>query len=334
MQHFRRTVFFLCAALFALTLVSLCLGRYAVPPDEMLRIVASRLFPVTRTWEAGMEVAVLNIRPPRVLLAMLVGAALSIAGASYQGVFRNAMAAPDFLGASSGAAFGAALAILSGLSSYLVTAVAFCFSLLTVALVFLVAHGAPGKRATNLILAGIMVSSLFSSGTSYLKLVADPSSKLPEITYWLMGSLNGTRLSDVTFAVFPVLLGLLPLVLLRWRINLLSLSEEEAHSLGVNVPRLRRVTLLCATVLTAACVSVSGAIGWVGLLVPHLCRKLVGGDCRRLLPCAMLLGALFLLVTDDVSRCLLPTEFPIGILTALLGAPFFLYLMTRKEHSL
>ena len=170
--------------------------------------------------------------------------------------------------------------------------------------------------------------------TSYIKLVADPTNQLPAITYWLMGSLSGTRMKDVTFALLPVALGAVPLLLLRWRVNLLTLSEEEARSMGVNTTALRLVVILCATVLTAASVSVSGMIGWVGLVIPHLSRKLVGSDCRRLLPASMLLGAIFLLLVDNVSRNLLAVEIPIGILTAFIGAPFFIYLMTRKEHVL
>ena len=334
MKHFRRTAFLLCASLFALALISLCLGRYPVPPREMPRILASRFIPLTATWEAGMEAAVLNIRPPRILLAMLVGASLSLAGASYQGVFRNAMAAPDFLGASSGAAFGAALAILLGFSSAGITVSAFCFSLLTVALVFLAAHRAPGKRAANLILAGIMISSLFSSGTSYLKLVADPSSKLPEITYWLMGSLSGKTWGDVRFALPFMLLGTVPLLLARWRMNLLTLGDDEARSMGIDANKLRLLVVVCATLVTAASVAVSGVIGWVGLVVPHMARRVAGNDYRRLLPVTLLLGALFLLAADDLCRCLLAVEVPIGILTSFLGAPFFLALMLRKEASL
>ena len=334
MKHFRKTAFLLCAALFVLALISLCLGRYAVPPTDVLRILASRFVPVAETWETGMEAAVLSIRPPRILLAALVGACLSIAGASYQGVFRNAMAAPDFLGASSGAAFGAALAILLGLSSASITVSAFCFSLLTVALVFFAARRAPGKRAANLILAGIMISSLFSSATSYLKLIADPSSKLPEITYWLMGSFSGKTWHDVRFALPFMLLGTVPLLLLRWRMNLLTMGDDEARAMGVDANKLRLLVVVCATLVTAASVSVSGVIGWVGLVVPHMARRIAGSDYRRLLPTALLLGALFLLAADDLCRCLLAVEIPIGILTSFLGAPFFLLLMLKREASL
>ena len=191
-----------------------------------------------------------------------------------------------------------------------------------------------GTGEGDILLSGVMIGSLFSACTSYVKLVADPANQLPEITYWLMGSLSGVRLRDVGFAVIPMLIGLVPLYILRWRINLLTLGEEEARAMGVNTKRLRLMVILCATVLTATSVAVSGMIGWVGLVIPHLSRKLVGNDCRHLLPVSTVFGAIFLLLVDNVSRNLLATEIPIGILTAFVGAPFFLYLMTRKEHTL
>ena len=324
----------LAAALLALFLLSFVWGRYDVPLPEVVRILLSRLFPVRQTWSDNMAIAVLNVRLPRILLACLVGASLSAAGTAYQSVFRNPMAAPDILGASSGACFGAALAILMGLQRFGVTALAFAASLATVALVYVVARRIRGNQVVNLLLSGIMISSLFSAGTSYIKLVADPSNQLPAITYWLMGSLSGTRTKDVLLALIPMALGVVPLLALRWRINLLTLSEEEARSMGVNTTALRLVVILCATVLTAASVAVSGMIGWVGLVIPHLTRKLVGSNCRVLLPASMLLGAIFLLLVDNVSRNLLAVEIPIGILMAFVGAPFFIYLMTRKEHLL
>ena len=324
----------LAAALLALFLLSFVWGRYDVPLPEVVRILLSRLFPVRQTWSDNMAIAVLNVRLPRILLACLVGASLSAAGTAYQSVFRNPMAAPDILGASSGACFGAALAILMGLQRFGVTALAFAASLATVALVYVVARRIRGNQVVNLLLSGIMISSLFSAGTSYIKLVADPTNQLPAITYWLMGSLSGTRTKDVLLALIPMALGVVPLLALRWRINLLTLSEEEARSMGVNTTALRLVVILCATVLTAASVAVSGMIGWVGLVIPHLTRKLVGGNCRVLLPASMLLGAIFLLLVDNVSRNLLAVEIPIGILMAFVGAPFFIYLMTRKEHLL
>ena len=229
---------------------------------------------------------------------------------------------------------GAALAILLGQGSVMTTIFAFCFSLLTVVLVYLIGSRTRGSRVVSILLAGIMVGSLFSAGTSYIKLVADPANQLPQITYWLMGSLSGTRLKTVGFAAACMAVGLVPLLLLRWRMNLLTLSPDEARSMGVNTDRIRLAVILCATVLTAASVSVSGMIGWVGLVIPHLSRRIVGNDCRYLLPMSMVFGAGFLLLVDDLARCLTAVEIPIGILTAFVGAPFFVYLMVRREDRL
>lgn len=324
----------LFAALTLLFLFSFVLGRYDVPVTQVARILLAQVFPLDETWAANMEAVVVNIRLPRILLACMVGAALSLAGAAYQSVFQNPMAAPDILGASSGACFGAALAILLALPRGGVTSMAFIASMVTVALVYMIGMKTRGSRAVGILLAGVMVSSLFSSGTSYIKLVADPTDQLPEITYWLMGSLSGARLSDIGFALIPMLLGAAPLLLARWRINILTLGDEEAATLGVNTGLLRLVVVLSATLLTAASVAVSGMIGWVGLVIPHLSRKLVGNDCRYLLPTSMIMGAGFLLLVDNVSRNLLATEIPIGILTAFVGAPFFIYLMTRRGNVL
>lgn len=319
----------LALSLAILFFLSFLWGRLEISPGDVAGILAERLgLPVTRTWTDQMVSAVWNVRMPRLVLAMLVGCALSAAGSAYQCVFQNPMAAPDILGASSGACFGATLAILLEIRA--VTAMAFAFSLLTVALVYSIGRRGKGSRTMNILLAGIMVSSLFSAGISCIKLVADPNSKLPEITYWLMGSLSGARRGDIAFALLPILLGLVPLLLLRWRINLLTLGEEEASSMGVHTGRLRFAVIACATVLTAASVSAAGMIGWVGLVIPHLCRRMVGNDCRHLLPASMLGGAFFLLLADNISRTLLAVEIPLGILTAFVGAPFFLYLMTRK----
>ncbi len=321
-------------ALAAVFLISFVFGRYNVPVRYVIRILLSKIFPIEPTWPEKMPIAVLNVRLPRILLVCLVGCCLSAAGISYQSVFQNPMAAPDILGASSGACFGAALAILLGAGKQLITASAFLFSLITVAIVYLIGSRMRGSRPIGILLAGIMVSSLFSAATSYVKLVADPNDQLPAITYWLMGSFSGTQMSDVGFACIPMAIGLIPLMLLRWRINLLTVGGDVARTMGVNVQRLRLVVILCATLITAASVSVSGMIGWVGLVIPHLCRKTVGNDCRYLLPAGMLFGALFLLIVDNVSRNSLATEIPIGVLTAFVGAPFFIFLMTRRDVNL
>lgn len=319
----------MASALLALFLLSFVVGRYGVPLGQVVRILLPGVLPLEQTWTDNMAIAVLNVRLPRILLACLVGCGLSAAGTGYQTVFQNPMAAPDILGASSGACFGAALAILTGQGAVMITVFAFLASLLSVALVYLVGNHTRGNRVVNLLLAGIMVGSLFSACTSYIKLVADPTNQLPQITYWLMGSLSGTRMGTVKFAAVCMAVGLVPLLLLRWRMNLLTLSPDEARAMGVHTDRLRLAVILSSTVLTAAAVSVSGMIGWVGLVIPHLSRRIVGSDCRRLMPMACLFGAAFLLLVDNMARCLTATEIPIGILTAFVGAPFFIYLMVR-----
>ncbi len=293
----------------------------------------SKVFPMERFWTDTMETVLFNIRLPRILLSCLVGCCLSAAGASYQGIFQNPMAAPDILGASSGAAFGAALAILNYASQSMITVSAFFFSLLTVALVYIVSKKAKGSKILGLILSGIMVSSLFTAGTSYIKLVADPTDRLPLITYWLIGSLAGVTKKNVLFALVPMIAGLVPLLLLRWRINVLTFGDDEARTIGINPVKIRLIVVVCATLVTAASVSVSGMIGWVGLVIPHLTRRLVGNNYRHLMPASMLFGAIFLLLIDNVSHNLLATEIPIGILTAFIGAPFFIYLITREEGN-
>jgi iron complex transport system permease protein len=306
-------------------LVSLSLGRYPIPLAALLARLSGRPFDSAR-----MEAVLLNVRLPRVIMACLVGASLSAAGASYQGVFQNPLAAPDILGASGGAATGATLAILLRLPGYLVTVFAFCSGLVTIAVVMLIGERARGKKIVGLILAGLMISSLHSAAGSFMKLIADPNNVLPEIVYWLMGSLSKTKPGDVSFVLLPMALGFVPLLVFRWRINLLTLNEEEARSMGVNVRLMRALVIICGTLVTAAAVSVSGVIGWAGLIIPHLARRLAGNDYRYLMPVSMLSGALFLLVIDNISRNLFATEIPLGILTSLVGAPFFLWLITRK----
>lgn len=327
----RKTIWLLGLGLIVCILASFTLGHYPVPLNELLGILGSRLgLPIEPFWTEQMETAVWNIRLPRVLLSVMVGACLSGAGASYQGIFQNPMASPDILGASAGAGFGAALAILVGLSSFGITLGAFLFSLGTVALVFWVSRHAKGDRILGLVLAGIMISSLFQSGTSFIKLVADPTNKLPQITYWLMGSLSAIRLEEIGAALLPMTVGAVVLFVLRWRLNLLTLSEEEAQSLGVNTRLLRAIVVLCSTLMTAACVSVSGMIGWIGLVIPHFVRMIAGYDYRVTLPASLLLGASFMILVDDLSRTLTTSEIPLGILTSFVGAPFFLYLILKE----
>ncbi|HOB29306.1 MAG: iron ABC transporter permease [Dethiobacteria bacterium] len=314
-------------------IVSFQLGRYPIPAKEVLGISLSRIYPIEQFWTDRMEMVLLNIRLPRIILACLVGGCLSAAGTAYQGVFQNPMAAPDILGASAGAAFGAALAILNYGSSFTITVSAFSFSLLTVSLVYFISKRVKGKSILGLILSGIVVGSLFSAATSFIKLVADPTDQLPAITYWLMGSLAGAKSGDIKFAIIPMTIGLVPLLLLRWRMNVLTMGDDEARTMGINANQIRFIVIICSTLTTAASVSVSGMIGWVGLVIPHVARKVVGNNYNHLMPASILCGAIFLLLVDNVSRNLLTTEIPLGILTAFIGAPFFIYLITRRGED-
>jgi iron complex transport system permease protein len=324
-QHFPYITAVLAVLLGLAVVISLSLGRYPIPP----RMLLARMFGTAFESER-MEAIFFNVRLPRIILACMVGTCLAASGAAYQGVFQNPLAAPDILGASSGAATGATLAILLRLSGFMITLFAFFASLLAITLVMFIGERTRGKKVLGLILAGLMVSSLCNAGISFMKLVADPNSVLPEIVYWLMGSLAKTKPSDVSFVLLPISLGLAPLLIFRWRINLLTLSEDEAQSMGVQVKRTRIMVIVSSTLITAAAVSVSGIIGWAGLVIPHLTRRLVGNDYQHLMPASMLFGALFLMVIDGVSRNLFATEIPLGILTSLVGAPFFLWLITRK----
>ena len=314
---------------------SFWVGRYDVSPVQTLRILLDRLLRsltrgtlgLSQTWQAREYAVVVNVRLPRVAAAALVGAALSTAGCAYQGMFRNPMVSPDLLGASTGAGFGAALGILLGLSYGLTTALSFAFGLLAVILAYLISRVSKIQPTLAMVLAGVMISSLFTSGTSFIKLVADTTDQLPAITYWLMGALTSVKARDVRFAFWPVAIGLVPLWLLRWRVNLLTVSEAEARSMGVDTTRLRVAVVLCATLMTAGSVAISGMIGWVGLVIPHFGRMIFGQDYRRLIPASGLLGAVFLMVVDNLARTITTSEVPLGILTSFVGAPVFLYLI-------
>ncbi len=324
------TLVALAVILVVLAIVSFLVGRYPISPDKVVSILASGVVPIEQFWTDQEAIIFFNVRLPRVLLAMLVGCSLSAAGAAYQGTFQNPLVSPDILGASQGAAFGAAIAILLGLASFGISAMAFVFAIVTVLLVIVVAQAARGNQVLTVVLAGVMISSLFSAGVSFTKLIADPSDQLPAITYWLMGSLTGAKPADVTMVLPFMAAGLATLFALRWRINILTMGDEEAATMGVNTKRLRLVIIIAATLITAASVAVTGMIGWVGLVIPHLSRMLIGSDYRKLMPASMLMGASFLLLVDDVSRLLTTAEIPIGILTAFIGAPFFLYLITKQ----
>ncbi|MTJ82985.1 MAG: iron ABC transporter permease [Telmatospirillum sp.] len=309
-------------------------GKYPVSLADLWALGSDRLNGRQGGMDPVAAQVIWNIRLPRVLASVLVGAALSGAGAAFQGLFRNPLVSPDILGVSAGAGAGAVFAILLGLPVYAIEGAAFAGGLAAVAAAWAISTCLRRRDpALVLVLAGICLDKLLLAVTSLMKLYADPYSQLPTITYWLMGGLNGTGWADVLAAMPPVLMGLLVLVLLRWQMNVISLGEEEARSLGVDTGRLRGLMVLAATLMTAASVALAGPVGWVGLVVPHIARMLVGPDFRRLLPTSLLLGAGFVTVMDCLARVAGIIELPLGLYTAVVGAPFFLWLLASARRG-
>lgn len=317
---------------FILALFSLTLGRFPIEVGDVTRILFAPLIPdLAADIPETAQVIVLRIRLPRILAALFIGANLGSTGAAFQGIFKNPLVDSNLLGVTSGAGFGAALALLLGANMGVVQGMAFAFGLLAVSLAFMgsrMYHTAPMIVLT---LMGILIGSLFSSMTSLLKYVADPLDSLPAITFWLLGGLTGVVWNDVPLLAVVTLVGSGVLWVLRWRFNVLSLGDDEATALGTNPARLKLWIIIWATLMTAAAVSVGGVIGWVGLVIPHAGRIIVGPDHQRLIPASLSLGAVFLLIIDNVSRTLLAAEVPLGVLTGLIGAPLFVILLRRNR---
>jgi iron complex transport system permease protein len=315
-------------ALLVLVVVAFAVGRYPVSVLELASLLSGDAVP------ANVETVVMQVRGPRVIAALLIGAALAAAGTAYQGMFRNPLVSPDILGVSTGAALGAVLGIFLDGNILLVQLLAFSGGLGAVALVYGVGSRMRGHDPLlALVLTGVVIGTLLGSAIALLKYLADPYNQLPAITFWLLGSLASVAPADLAVAVPLALVGLLPMLLLRWRMNLLALPDDEARALGVDTRRLRSLVVTCATLMTASVVAISGIIGWVGLLVPHAARLLVGPDFGRLLPLAMLMGAGFVLAVDTLCRTLATIEVPPGVLTALIGTPFFLWLFALARRT-
>ncbi|MBB5222794.1 iron complex transport system permease protein [Amaricoccus macauensis] len=322
------------ALLAAVLLVSLVVGRYPVGPGDVLRIIAAKLGGEAADVPETAATVVWQVRLPRVAAGLLVGAALAGSGAVFQGLFRNPLVSPDILGVSAGASVGAVTGIFLSLPVVAIQGLAFAGGLGAVAIVAAVGTAARGRDPVLvLVLAGVAIGALLGACVSLVKVLADPYDQLPAITFWLLGSLASTTRGDVLSIVPAIVLGLVPMVLLRWRMNLLTLDDEEARALGVETTRLRLVLIAAATLLTAAAVSISGIVGWIGLLVPHVARSLAGPDFARLLPVALMLGGGYLVAVDTLARCLAATEVPLGILTAAIGAPFFLWLLIAARQA-
>ena len=313
--------------------VSIFLGRYTISPLDVVRILLAKVFPIEPTWPRTMEVVIYTVRLPRVLLAMVVGAGLSISGASFQGMFRNPLVSPDILGVSAAAGFGAALAILYSLDTTMIRIFALVFGLAGVAMTYSVSRVYKTTPVLMLVLSGVVVAAFFSALIGAAKDVADPYEKLPAITFWLMGSLSLSSMNNLLSTAPIIALGSAGLLLVSWKINILSMGDEEARSLGVNTEVLKGMIIVCATMITASAVCVSGLIGWVGLIIPHIVRMFVGPDHRRLLPACLSIGACYLLAIDDLARTVTSAEIPLGILTAGIGAPFFAYLIRKTKGA-
>jgi len=333
----RRTVLrrFLPPLLLALlAIVALSIGRYPVSVADVWAVVIAKLTGGSVGVAPAVETVVWNVRLPRVLAALLVGAALAAAGATYQGIFRNPLVSPDILGASAGASLGAVIGIFLSLPVIAIQAVAFAGGLAAVLAVYAIGAAVRNRDPVLvLVLAGVAIGALIGAGISLIKILADPYNQLPAITYWLLGSLTAVNRGDLLAVLPAIALGLVPLFLLRWQINLMTLGEEEARALGVETRRLRAVLIAAATLMTAAAVSITGIIGWIGLLVPHVARLLVGPEFARLMPATLMLGAGYLLAVDTLARTIATIEVPLGILTAALGAPFFLWLLATARRG-
>lgn len=317
--------------LILLVLLSLSFGRYPISIFDVVEYLFTG-----KAQDPRFFIILVNIRLPRILGAIFVGGALSIAGAAYQGMFRNPMVSPSILGVTSGAGFGASIGILFSFPVALIQLSSFAGGISAVMIAVTISKWMGKNKDRSvlvLVLAGMVISSLFSAMLSLLKYVADPDEKLPSITYWLMGSLSSIRMDDLLVIIPIILAGTIPLFLISWRINVLSFGEDEARSLGLNTARLRGIVIVCASLVTACTISISGIIGWVGLIIPHLARMIVGSNHRKLLPASFLLGAAFMLIVDNMARTIASIEIPLGILTSVIGAPLFIYFLKKSTKK-
>ena len=327
-RHFNLLMLLLTSVLLLAAVTAMCLGRYALSLHEVVAVLLPGGLDgvdITRM----MENVVSNVRLPRVLLAILAGAGLAASGAAFQALFANPLAAPDTLGVATGASFGAVLGILFGMPGMMIQLMSLGAGLVAVALVITISRVRDNNSILMIILSGMVVGALFSALVSLVKFAADPQDVLPSITFWMMGAMTGATKASVLTGAPMIILGLIGLWLLRWRLNVTTLPADEAASLGIPVRRIRAAVILFATMITASAVSMCGLIGWVGLLVPHAARMVFGANNRFVLPASMVMGALFMLVIDTIARTALQTEIPVSILTAVVGAPFFIYLLRR-----
>ena len=316
-----------------LFVATLFLGRYHVPHDQILDILKKNLLhlPIDPWWADSAEAVIMKVRLPRAIMAMLVGAGLSMSGASFQGMFHNPLVSPFILGVSAGASFGAAVGLVLGFPAIGVQALAFIFGIMAVAITYFMSRIYKITPILMLVLSGMVVSAFFQAMLSLIKFMADGDNKLPAITFWLMGSLGSIGPDDMAIAGIPIIISMIGLHLVRWKLNVLSMGDREARALGVNNELIKMIIIICSTVITSTAVAFCGIIGWVGQVIPHFCRMLVGPDHKSLIPAAMLVGAAYLLLIDNFCRLFTSVEIPLGILTAVVGAPVFAYLLRKTK---
>lgn len=323
-----------CVFLVVLFGVTLSLGRYRVPVSQSVRILFSRIFPTTVTWTDLQEAVIMTLRLPRAVAAILIGAALALSGATYQSIFKNPMVSPDLLGVSSGACVGAAIAILLDGGDGLIQLFAFIFGAGTVFLTTMIPKLIRNSSTTILVLSGVIVSSLMSSVMSIIKSLADPDTKLAEITYWTMGSLATIEFADILSVALTIVIPMAIILVMRYRLNVLALGDDEAKTLGIDIQKTRGVFIACSTLITASCVCLAGTIGWIGLVIPHVSRLIIGADNKKMLPIALTFGASFMLIIDTLCRTLSSAELKIGVLTGIIGAPFFLFILIKQSKMI
>jgi len=310
-------------------LICIGIGRYSLTIQESFHVIYNSLIHGKESVDPTNYSVIMGIRLPRIILAILCGSGLAVAGAAFQSLFTNPMATPDTLGVAAGASFGAVLALLFGDNLIWIQVVASIMGLVAVFLTYYISKKNGKTTIIMMVLSGMVVSSMFQAFVSLVKYMADPEDKLPAITYWLMGSLSSVTFKSIMIGAPVIIIGIVIILALRWKLNVISLSEDEANTMGVNVKKIRMVIIVASTMITASVISMCGQVGWVGLLIPHISRMLVGSNNRQVIPTCISLGAVFMLVIDTVARSATPAEIPISILTATIGAPFFIALLKR-----
>ncbi|MCR2042976.1 FecCD family ABC transporter permease [Anaerosalibacter massiliensis] len=312
-----------------LTIISMSIGRYPINAKDIFLYLIGR-----KNLPPEVVTILFKVRLSRILSALLIGSSLALSGAAYQGMFKNPLVSPDILGASTGASFGACLGMLFSWNIFFIQISSFIFGLIAVFITYVLSERVKdGDNILILVLSGVMINTLFSSFVSLIKFIADPYNKLPSITFWLMGSLASVDYKDVLFLIIPILIGIITICLLKWKLNILSLGDEEAKTLGINTKKIRLIAIMASTLMTSATVAIGGNIGWIGLIIPHLARAIVGPDYRYLTSMSIIMGGIFLIFIDDLARIVGGLEIPIGILNSIVGVPFYIYILINYRRD-